>query len=313
MYKNLEEYLTEIRHHLSVKQGADEILTEIESHILEKTEQSYGEITADSLQKTIADYGNPRHVAEKYMEGEQLISPVYKKYLLAYTGILFAFHFVLILFAMIFKRSMVAFPFIYIPKPDSFWFILNIPTALIFDLGLVGLFFYFFTHKSFRFRLPWPKISKSPQPEKPDNPPKAITLILMLLGFALVLFTFIKYKTLFFASLNFPNPESLFNPTASIFYSWVLLNIFANEIIFYIVRFFTDGPWIRVLKNTVHLILFWLLWNSSVEVQATQVTGFDLYPFLVGLLVFLTVCVGLSFISSLVQMGKWLAHKARDL
>lgn len=312
MYKNLEEYLTEIRHHLSVKQGADEILAEIESHILEKTEQSYGEITAESLQKTISDYGNPRQVAEKYMEGEQLISPVYKKYLLAYTGILFAFHFILILFAMIFERSMVVFPFFYISKPDSFWFILNIPTAFIFDLGLVGLFFYFFTHKSLRFRLPWPKIFKPQQQDKPSKPPRVIYLVLMLLGFAFVLYTFIKFKTLFFASMNFQNPESLFNPAASIFYSWVVLNILANEIIFYIIRFFTDGPWIRVLKNTVHLILFWILWNSTVEVQTTQVTGFDLYPFLVGLLVFLTVCVGLSFVSSLVQMGKWLTHKARD-
>lgn len=311
MYKNLEEYLTEIRHHLSVKQGADEILSEIESHILEKTEQSYGEITADSLEKTISDYRNPRRVAEKYMEGEQLISPVYKKYLLAYTGILFYFHFILIMFAMVFKRSMVVFPFFFIPKPESFWFILNIPTAFIFDLGLVGLFFYYFTHKSLCFRLPWPKIFKAQNLDNQDKPPKVISLVFRLLGFALVMFTFIKYKTLFFVSMNFQNPEPLLNPTASIFYSWVLLNIFANEIIFYIVRFITDGPWIRVLKNTVHLILFWILWNGTAEIQVTEVTGFDLYPFLVGLLAILTALVGLSFISSLVQMGKWLSDKAK--
>jgi hypothetical protein len=48
MHENLEKYLREISHYLAVKQGADEILAEIRSHILEKAERESGGLTPES-------------------------------------------------------------------------------------------------------------------------------------------------------------------------------------------------------------------------------------------------------------------------
>lgn len=92
-FKRLEDYLEEIDHYLVVEKGGEEILSEIRSHILEKTENEYGELTEESVGKTIAGYGSPRQVAEKYLEGYQLIAPTFKKHLFLYAGILFAVHY----------------------------------------------------------------------------------------------------------------------------------------------------------------------------------------------------------------------------
>jgi hypothetical protein len=57
------------------------MLSEIGSHILEKTEQEYGQVTEASLSKVIAAYGPARRVAEKYLDGRPVIAPVYHLYL----------------------------------------------------------------------------------------------------------------------------------------------------------------------------------------------------------------------------------------
>jgi hypothetical protein len=115
MHENLEKYLREISHYLAVKQGSDEILAEIKSHILEKAEREWGSVTAESLDKTIAGYGRPRDVAAKYMDGDEIISPTFRKHLFRYTAMLFAIHFVLTVLAVSFRASIVAIPFFFIP------------------------------------------------------------------------------------------------------------------------------------------------------------------------------------------------------
>ena len=112
MFQNLENYLDEISHYLPVKDGIEEILAEIKSHILEKTEAEYKTITEDTVGKTISAYGKPQQVAAKYLEGIEIISPTFKRHLFLYTGILFACHFGLTLVAFLFHFSMVGFPFL---------------------------------------------------------------------------------------------------------------------------------------------------------------------------------------------------------
>jgi len=57
MSEKLETYLEEISHFLSGREEREEILSEIRSHILEKTEQEFGEATEATLAKVIAAYG----------------------------------------------------------------------------------------------------------------------------------------------------------------------------------------------------------------------------------------------------------------
>jgi len=105
MFKSLETYLEEISHFLLGREEREEILSEIRSHILEKAEQEAGAVTEASLEKVIAAYGKPRQVAEKYLDGRPVIAPAFKRHLFRYATLLFAIHFVFIVFAVIFKKS----------------------------------------------------------------------------------------------------------------------------------------------------------------------------------------------------------------
>ncbi len=110
MYEKLDAYLEEIDHYLAVESGGEEILSEIRSHILEKAERQFGELTEESIEQTIADYGAPKDVAEKYLEGFHIIAPSYRKYLFRYTTILFIFHYGLTCLLFILGTGMQTFP-----------------------------------------------------------------------------------------------------------------------------------------------------------------------------------------------------------
>lgn len=145
MFDKLEVYLEEISHFLSGREEREEILAEIRSHILEKAEQEYGQATGASLGKVIAAYGPARRVAEKYLDGRQIIAPAYNRYLFRYTALFFAFHFVLTVVAVIFKKSFLMFPFLYVPSMSPFDALFYLPTAFLFDLGAVTLILFLIT------------------------------------------------------------------------------------------------------------------------------------------------------------------------
>ena len=314
MYKKLEDYLKEIDHYLAVKEGKDEILSEIKSHILEKAEQEFGIVSEKTLEKIIANYGIPRKVASQYLEGEEIISPFFKKYLLLYTGILFVFHLGLTLLSFIFGWSMVIFPFFYIPRMDNLWALCYLPMALVYDFGLVCLFFYLVTQTKKEIRLPWPKVRwRLPEPrEKKWVQPKIIFLVLMLVGFSIIVYAYLKYHTLFFISLDFKNQaESLLNPEASRWYSLFLITIVACEIIVYGLRFFAQSEWIPLLKSAFYLVLVWIVMNNPIEDALARLRTSDLefvHYFVQRMGIFIVVVFGiaaaLDFLRSLWRISR---------
>jgi len=158
MFEKLDTYLDEIGHYLADSKEKQEIIAEIKSHILEKTEEEYGEITDITIERIIETYGKPQQVAEKYMDDYQIIAPTFKGHLLRYTAVLFAVHFTLTVFAFIFKTRMLILPFFYIPKMDNFQALFYFPMIFIYDLGLVGIILYFVTQS----RKDIKRISSSP-------------------------------------------------------------------------------------------------------------------------------------------------------
>lgn len=302
MYKNLEAYLEEIDHYLTVREGKEEILSEIKSHILEKAEQEFGEITDSTLGKIIADYGSPQKVAEKYMDDFQIISPTFKKYLLRYTGILFAIHFGLTIFSLIFGRSTLVFPFFYIPRMDSIHALFYLPMTLVFDLGLVGIFLYFVTQTKKEMKLPWPKIGfRLPEiSERTHAEPKIIWLIMMLMGFGAVLYTYIRYHTLFLLSLNFKEHPSLFNLEASKWYSLALIAVLACGIGSYIIRFFTKMEYISLVRNAIYLIILGIIINNPIKDAFVDFPYFDLKSLGTVVIILLAVIFTIAFIKNLI-------------
>lgn len=291
MYGNLETYLEEISHYLVLSHGKQDVIAEIRSHILEKAGQEHGVVSEETVAKVISGYGSPQRVAARYMEGETLIAPIFKNYLLRYTGILFAIHVVVILAASLLKTSLVIFPFLYIPPLSNVTGLFYLPTAFIYDLGLVGIFFYFVSRHSEDVRLPWFHLgirpsgtapaaeseSKGRQPESVStdaSEPKLYLLILMLAGYGALIWFFLRFQTLFLIGFGPDGPQPLFRPAVSQWYSLAVLALVTVAIGGYAARFFTRSEWINVAANALGLMIAGIVSIYPVEPEPS------LLPFL---------------------------------
>jgi len=304
MHENLERYLKEISHYLAVKQGADEILAEIRSHILEKAEGESGGVTAESLDRTIAGYGRPRDVAAKYMDGDEIISPTFRKYLFRYTAMLFAIHFVLTVLAVSFRVSIVAIPFFFIPKMSAFWAIPYIFMALVYDFGVVALILYLVTQRKGEVRLPWFGIRLARPGESGLKKPKRAVLAMLIAFFGVFLYILLRYHTLFFYTVNGSRPESFLNPAASVFFSILFLAAFACDIIGYWIRFLFNTAWVTLVQNTIVLLILWIVWNSPIKPEYRTVPGVDLRLVGGGLVLFFIIVNVFRFLRSLVHVTR---------
>ena len=322
-YKVLEDYLEEIDHYLALKEGKDEILNEIKSHILEKTENEFGKITENVLSVTIENYGNPKTIAGKYMEGYQIISPVYKKYLFLYTGLLFAVHYGLILLSAFSRFEIVFFPFFYIPIMGTYsqaWFklILYLPMTFFYDFGLICLILYFVTQNKKEIKLPWFEINLNwlTRNGEKEEKPNIYIFGLMILVLLTIVFIYLRYNTLFFLTVGREKTTSLFNPSASKLLSLSVICIFLLEIINYTSRFLIESPWIKLTKDGAILIILWSIMNLHIEDTLIDLPGVDLSVIITFILLFFSVIAAIEFLKSLIEIlylrknpGSKLIHK----
>ena len=307
MSKRLETYLEEIAQYLGTSKEKQEILTEIKSFIMEKAEQESGEVTDDSLEKVIDTYGSPRQVAEKYMDEQQIIAPTFKGHLLRYTAILFAFHFGLILVALIFKtNSMAVLPFFYIPKFDSFQALFYIPMAFVYDLGLVGIILYFVTQSRGDIMLPWPKLKLNwPKIiESRKTKSKTIPFVFMLLGYAALVWIYLRFGTIIFKTINFQQPQSLLTPVASKWYSLALLGIVGISIAAYAIKFFTTSEWVNLVRSACQLVIMGVVINKPLENPFLEFFYIDLLVITNIIIAVVTIFIAIDFLKSLIILGR---------
>jgi hypothetical protein len=311
MYQNLENYLQEISHYLAVKDSSGDILSEIRSHILEKTEEEFGKVTEEEVAKIISTYGRPKQVAAKYIEDVEIISPTLKRHLSLYTGILFLCHSALALFAYLTNISMLSFPFLYIPKMDGWQILFYLPMAFVYDIGLVVIFLYFVTQRKKETYLPWPNFFSLRAGQKELKEPKITFLIFLIFFFGLFLYLFIRCGTIFFASMNNPsNPVPLFGPIASSYYSVLFLAMIGCEVIGYAARFINRSRWLELIKTSVILFLLQLVWNSPVNADFINVHGIDTSNIAVAFLIIITIQIVFRFLRNIIIVGyKPLIHK----
>ena len=279
MNKKLNDYLEEIDHYLVVEKGGKEILSEINSHIMDKAEQDFGNLGDEAIENTIAGYGSPRKVAEKYNEGYEIISPSFKKYLFRYTAILFACHYGLLVLGFIFNVSIQAFIFFLVPRMTNVFELINqLPTVFLFDLGLVTLILYFVTQEKKEIKLPWPKFLKGEPKEIKIEPgkPKLVFLVLLTAALFVVVFIYVRFGTLFFESLNSLKPVPAITSTG-----WTLLSLLAIfsigiETVCYGIRFIKNSPWVNLVRDGIYLLVFWFLFNYPFENLFGEFPYFDL-------------------------------------
>ncbi|MDF2882503.1 MAG: conserved rane protein of unknown function [Clostridiaceae bacterium] len=192
MYKDLDDYLKEISHYLSVDSGSEDIIKEIKSHILEKVEDKFGKIEQSGIQEVIKEYGSPREVASKYMEGNHIIEPSFKNYLFLYTGILYAIHVALYIVALIFEIDIFVAPLIYISKVDYYNIIFSLLSAFVFDFGLVCLYLFIVTKKHLKTELKW---FNGFNDKKRSS--SIMSLIISILVFAIGIYYMLRFDSIF--------------------------------------------------------------------------------------------------------------------
>lgn len=310
MFEKLEAYLEEISHFLSGREEREEILSDIRSHILEKAEQEYGQATEASLGEVIAAYGPARRVAEKYLDGRPVIAPVYHRYLFRYTALLFAFHFVLTFFAVVFKKSFLMFPILYVPSMGPFDALFYLPTALLFDLGAVTLILYLITQSKKDVKLPWPKLSVDIDEVKASGRTigRIIGLIAMTALTSGALYLYIRYGTIFFVNFNMPQRRPIFTPDAGQWFSLILIGLWGISAISLAIRLGTSSPWVDAIEKALSLVLLGLAFRQPFETAFAIPLSENLIRTiklsLTITLLIICIFVASDFIKALIRIGR---------
>jgi hypothetical protein len=310
MDKNLNIYLEEIDHYLILKEGKKEVLEEIESHILEKTEKDFGEISEDNIQKTINLFGSAKEVAEKYLDGFQIISPSFKNYLFRYTWILFAIHYFLKIISDDFNLSFNFFPFALSIKTNEFinrfmQLLFEAPVTWIFDFGIVALILYLITQSEKEINLIWPQfvVRKFKIKTLPLSAPSKLKIGIIASLQIISLLVYFKYNTLFFMTVNLhQTPEPLFATAFSQFMSLLVIGLIFFELICSIIPYFIKTYWINLINNSVYLIVaIFLLNNPFKEIFANPSLN-ALKPIGLLIIIGIIVIVVLDFFKALISM-----------
>ena len=315
MSKKLDTYLEEISHFLSGREEREEILSEIRSHILEKAEQEFGQVTEASLEKVIAGYGPARRVAERYLDGRPIIAPAYKRYLFRYTTLLFSVHFLMTVVAVLFKKNFIMFPFIFMPRMGVIEAVMYLPTAFLTDLGVVALVLYFITQSGKDVNLPWPKFAVDLDEVKPPAKSVLLTrigtfvgLIIMLALTDLAIYFYAKFQTIFFVNLDFTDPRPLLMPEPGRRISLIVIAMFAAGTLSLFVKLFTSSRWVDVVSNGVSLVLVGLLLRQPFDdLFAVSVPAALLPKIKLGLtilLLFIAAMVTIELIKCLIILGR---------
>ena len=271
MSNKLEAYLEEISHFLSGRAEREEILSEIRSHILEKATAEHGGTGDDAVDRAIAAYGPPRRVAERYAEDLPIIAPAYKRYLFRYTTLLFAVHAALTVFAVVFKKDFVIFPFLFMPKIGVIEALMYLPMAFLADLGLVVVVLYFVTQSGKEVKLPWPKIGVDLDEVKPPKKAfwgrigTAVGAVVMLAVTDIALYLFARYHTIFLYLTGGADPRPLLTPEAGRYLSLIVIAQLAVSTMTLLVKLFTRSPWVKIVSNVVSLGLIGLVLRQSFD------------------------------------------------
>jgi len=141
----LDRYLDEVSAHLGRKPGKEEELRELRAGILDRAEAiGDGTTDAQAINTALKFFGDPAEVAMSYAGKKYLIPPRLYRTFIAYTGILFAIHLVMILAATVMDAAIRVFPIIAlrVPRTDSFLSLLFVVSqALFMDIGLMVVLF----------------------------------------------------------------------------------------------------------------------------------------------------------------------------
>jgi HAAS len=311
MFEKLEAYLEEISHFLSGREEREEILSEIRSHILEKADQEFGFVTNESLDRVISAYGPARRVAEEYLDGRPIIAPVFKRFLFRYTALLFSLHLILTLVSVAFiRKNLLVFPLIFIPSMNPFEAVFYLPTAFLFDLGVVTLVLYLITQSKKEVKLPWPKYSVDLDEVRSPGPTvgRIIGLLAMAGLTGAAIYLFIRFQTIFLLKFKSSEFHPIFTPSAGRWYSLILIGLWGIGTISLAVKLMTSSPWVDAVKEGLSLILLGLIFRqpfaSALSSPLSPGLVHSLQLSLTITVLIICIVAASDFIKALVRIGR---------
>lgn len=300
-FKSLEKYLEQVDHYLPLKKGSEDVLAEIRGHILEKAEQQDGALSEQAVNRAIASYGEPEIVAERYLDDVRVISPVFKRHLFNYTGIVFFIHALVSFFAYLFERTVVMPPFFYISRSENiFEWIVYLPSALIFDFGLVGLILYWVSQAKKPVRLPFFRFHASgPAGEKPKWP--AWIGLMILNGIFIPIF--LKYGNILWSISWDRGFIPMFNEPFSAVFNLALIGSMILSLLVMSLRFIRDWGWLEMLKHAFDLGMLAYINNMPLqELRFCFGAGASAIQFISLVFALITVLAALEALRDLMRL-----------
>jgi len=185
--KKLEAYLSEVGHYVSGPKGADDILDEIRSHILDRAQEEFGNSDDESVDKILAKMEDPREMASRYSQGQDIIAPYYRKHIILYTAFLFFIALgVSVVSLVLGKGAIHLLPFFQSSEDNFLVFLGGLPITFFTYFGIVCLFFMIIT-KYRTVKPAWLMVEGS---GKRLGKPTALGFLGTLVGFLLVLLVY---------------------------------------------------------------------------------------------------------------------------
>jgi hypothetical protein len=153
----MREYLEEVAVHLP-RRGRSDVLREMESHLLDRIEEESGGTGDEATVRAVLErFGEPARVASAYAGDRYLIGPGLYRAFVAYTGILYVAHLIMILVGVATGAQIHLFPArIAADGPFPTWFeLLGVAVhTLLFDIGLMVVIFALASRSRGAFRTP---------------------------------------------------------------------------------------------------------------------------------------------------------------
>lgn len=255
--KALENYLDEVKTYLVMDnpKKREDLLMEIKSHIIEKSESKYGKSDEEAVKKVIEEYGTPREIGSRYSEEKTIIAPHYKNYLFMYTGIAFAIHLGLRLFGLI--ASTLG------NEQVSAWeglleLVSLIPTTFIFDFGLVALILYFVTKYNNKAELAsFSGLVKKRKDEKLSG--KIFELIISIAG-AIAFYYFMRFGPVYISESGAELSEAAFNALEIIKFAFLIgFGLMVINSVSAAIKLVNNSELVEIIFDVVGIIYLYLL------------------------------------------------------
>ncbi|PFJ51508.1 HAAS signaling domain-containing protein [Bacillus thuringiensis] len=297
----LKKYLDEISKYLYAGKEKEDILKEIEAHIMEETENNYSKITEEGLKETIKKFGAPKKVAEMYLNNTQIIAPTFKNYLFLYTSILFAVHLGLYIISEARGTDIGILPFVYLSN-NSWWQIfIYIPVTFFMDFGIVCLLLFILTQSNKDINLPWFK--KFVEDEKGQSVSFGIFMILLIVASIIVY----KYKTLFIYINTIDDQVIALRGNGIENISYVILLLLGVTVLSYACKWFFRNDFLNLLFSIFQLTLIWFVvklpYNEIFQyIENDQLRQKASYGFR-ALFILVTLIITIKFIKKIINFS----------